>query len=124
MDPDFAEVLHETGSDRRSSLRQAERKTRQFCRQVQLALNIAFADCGGMQDLFAEEVSPAPDCGRLLVHVAIPPGRPVADAIAVLGAQTARLRAEVAATISRKRTPQLFFAPVDPAIPLDGGSDE
>ena len=79
--PDFAEALYGASSDRLSSGRQGERKARQFCRQVQRALNLALADRhadDGMNDLFVEEVSPAPDCGHLLVHVVIP-ARPVGD---------------------------------------------
>ena len=70
--PDFAEALYGASSDRFSSGRQGERKARQFCRQVQRALNLALADRhadDGMNDLFVEEVSPARDCGHLLVHV-------------------------------------------------------
>ena len=59
--------------------RQGERKARQFCRQVQRALNLALADRSGddgLSDLFVEDVSPAPDCGHLLVHVVVPPIAP------------------------------------------------
>src|SRR5947209_2406532 len=99
MDPDFAEALRGDESHSRSSGRQSERKARQFCRQVQRALNLALA-AGG---LFIEEVSPAPDCGHLLVQVLIMDGQPVADAIAALRRDAPRLRSEVAMTITRKR---------------------
>jgi ribosome-binding factor A len=123
LDPDFAEALSEGESRSLSSDRQAQRKVRQFCRQVQRALNLALADRNagdGINDLFIEEVSPAPDCGRLLVHVLIPDGRPVADAIAALHRDAPRLRAEVAAAVTRKRAPELSFAPAFP----EGGNDE
>jgi ribosome-binding factor A len=123
MDPDFVEALHEGESGSRSSDRQAQRKAWQFCRQVQRALNLALEDGNageGIDGLFIEEVSPAPDCGRLLVHVFIPAGRPVADAIGALGRDAPRLRSEVAMAITRKRAPELFFVP---AI-QEGGSDE
>jgi ribosome-binding factor A len=123
VDPDFAEALYEDESTRQSSRRQAERKTRQFCRQVQRALNLALADrsvCTGLDDLFVEEVLPAPDCGRLLVHVLIPAHRPIADAIRDLGRETPRLRSEVAMAITRKRAPELCFVPAY----TDGGNDE
>lgn len=114
MDPDFAEGLCEGGSRSLSNDRQAERKARQFCRQVQRALNVA------MEDLFVEEVSPAPDCGRLLVRVLIPPGREVAEAMDAVRRDAPRLRSEVATAITRKRAPELFFIP---AL-HDGGGDE
>ena len=123
IDPDFAEALCEDTSGNSSSLRQAQRKTQQFCRQVQRALNLALADRSvgnGTQDLFVEDVFPAPDCGRLLVHVVIPVGVPVADAMIALGREAPRLRSEVASAITRKRAPELCFVPVC----KEGGCDE
>lgn len=122
-DPDFAQALTGGESQRRSSERQAERKARQLCRQVQRALNLAFEGRSASEDvsgLFADEVSPAPDCGRLLVHVVIPEGRPVADSMAALHRDTPRLRGEVAMAITRKRAPELCFVPVL----QDGGEND
>jgi ribosome-binding factor A len=123
MDPEFAQALDGSTSDRLSSGRQVERKARQFCRQVQRALNLALADRhadDGMNDLFVEEVSPAPDCGHLLVHVIIPADRPMNEALSALRRDAPRLRSEVAMAITRKRAPELSFVP---ALP-DGGEDE
>ncbi len=122
IDPDFVEVLDENESCRGSARRQEERKTLQFCRQVQRALNVALADRGageGIDGLFVEEVSAAPDCGRLLIHVLIPDGRPVSEVMGLLSRETPRLRSEVAAAITRKRAPELLFAPT-----WNGGGDE
>src|SRR5262245_6870902 len=99
MDPDFAEALNGGESHRMSSERQAQRKNLQFCRQVQRALNFALADRNADDGILIEDVFPAPDCGRLLVHVLIPDGRPVSDAISALRRDAPRLRAEVAAAI-------------------------
>ena len=121
--PDFAEAQYSGESNSRCSGRQAQRKTQQFCRQVQRALNLALAnrhagdDTGG---LFIEDVSPAPDCGRLLVHVLIPAGSPVNEALSALRRDAPRLRSEVAMAITRKRAPELSFVPAY----LDGGNDE
>ena len=123
MDPGFAQALGGGTFDRFSSGRQAKRKARQFCRQVQRALNLALADRhsdDGLSDLFVEDVSPAPDCGQLLVHVVVPAQRPVAEALAALRQDAPRLRSEVAATITRKRAPELSFVP---AV-ADGVGDE
>lgn len=122
MHPDFVEALDENESCHASVRRQEERKTLQFCRQVQRALNIALADCGagdGICGLFVEEVSPAPDCGRLLIHVLIPDGRQVAEIMGLLSRATPRLRSEVATAITRKRAPDLLFAPS-----WSGGGDD
>ena len=123
IDPEFVEALYENDSGRRSSDRQAQRKTQQFCRQVQQALNLALADSDAIDDLsglFVEDVTPAPDCGRLLAHILIPDDRSVAAAVAVLRREAPRLRAEVAKSITRKRAPELVFVP---ALP-EGGADE
>ena len=122
VDPEFAQALGAGTSDRLSSGRQGERKARQFCRQVQRALNLALADrhTDGLNDLFVEDVSPAPDCGHLLVHVVIPAERPVTEALSALRRDAPRLRSEVAMAITRKRAPELSFVPAFP----DGGEDE
>ena len=123
VDPDFAESLHGSEAKNLSAGRQVQRKAQQFCRQVQRALNLALADCSpgdGISGLFVEEVSPAPDCGRLLVHVLIPGSHHVADAMSALRRAGPRLRSEVAMAITRKRAPELSFVPVFG----DGGNDE
>jgi ribosome-binding factor A len=115
VDSDFAEALYGNKSENFSSTRQAQRKAQQFCRQVQRALNLALADSSSDESiagLFVEEVSPGPDCGHLLVHVLVPTGHSIADAIAALRRDTPRLRSEVAMAITRKRAPELAFVPV------------
>jgi ribosome-binding factor A len=120
VDPEFAQALGGGASDRLSSGRQGERKARQFCRQVQRALNLALADRhadDGLNELFVEDVLPAPDCGHLLVRVIIPPERSVRDALRALRRDVPRLRSEVAMAITRKRAPELSFVP---ALPDEG----
>jgi len=70
-------------------------------------LNLALAD----ENLFVDEVTPAPDCGRLLVRIFVPDDRPVAEVIDALRRESPRLRAEVASAITRKRAPELSFVP-------------
>jgi ribosome-binding factor A len=123
IDSEFAEALYKDKSSHSSSDRQAERKAQQFCRQVQRALNLALADRDvgdGFDDLFVEDVLPAPDCGHLLVHVLIPADLSVVDAMAALGREAPGLRSEVASAISRKRAPELVFVPAY----QDRGCDE
>ncbi len=123
VDVEFTEALCAADSDSRSYDRQAARKAQQFCRQVERALNLALADRNAGDDvggLFVDEVSPAPDCGRLLVRVLIPVDRPVADVMSALRREAPRLRSEVAAVITRKRAPELVFIPAF----SEGGSDE
>jgi len=123
MDSDFAEALYGNRSENSSSSRQAQRKAQQFCRQVQRALNLALAESGSdeyLASLFVEEVSPAPDCGRLLVHVLVPTRYAIAEAIGTLRRNAPRLRSEVAMAITRKRAPELVFVPAF----VEGGSDD
>lgn len=123
VDPEFAQALGESASDRLSSGRRIERKTRQFCRQVQRVLNLALADRhidDGLNDLFVEDVTPAPDSGHLLVHVIVPDDKPVNEVLSALRRDSPRLRSEVAMAITRKRAPELSFAPAS----ADGGEDE
>ncbi|MBL8228086.1 MAG: ribosome-binding factor A [Bryobacterales bacterium] len=90
---------------------------------MQRALNLALTDRAigdGIEDLFVDEVLPAPDCGHLVVYVAIPAGLSAVDAIAALGREAPGLRSEVASAISRKRAPELSFVPAY----RDGGCDE
>ena len=86
-------------------------------------MNLAFAESreGSESDgVYVEDVVPAPDCGRLLVYVAVPEHRPVVEVLAELRADLPRLRAELAMAIARKRAPELSFAPFFDL----GGKDE
>jgi len=125
VDPEFAEALYGDDSRKLSSERQAQRKTQQFCRQVQRALNLALADGSAGDGI---NVSPGPDCGHLMVHIVAPADRPVLDAIEALRRAAPRLRSEVAQAISRKRAPELSFVPAfpsaGPAEEHDGGDHE
>ena len=103
--------------------RQVRRSIRRANRQVQRALNLALADRyedDGLNELFVDDVTPAPDCGHLLVHVVVPADRSVADALGSLRRDAARLRSEVASSISRRRAPELSFIPST----LEGGGDD
>ncbi|HEY2470020.1 MAG TPA: hypothetical protein VGI45_19620 [Terracidiphilus sp.] len=114
VDPEFAEALLGNSSERSSSDRKVLRKTQQFCRQVQRALNLALASSESQLqgcEIFVEEVSPAPDCGHLLVHVVISEGRLISEAMTWLRQNHPRLRTEVAMSIARKRAPELAFVP-------------
>lgn len=102
-EPDFLDYDNSYDAEAHvGAQRQQERKTRQFCRQVQRALNLILAG-----DPFVDEVLPAPDCGRLLVYVVLSD----AAAFTELTARTPALRAEVASAIHRKRAPELCFVP-------------
>jgi ribosome-binding factor A len=111
----FASADFENSSGMGPISRKLQRKTQQFCRQVQRALNLALAEGAGEFldcDIFVEQVSPAPDCGHLLVQIGIAQGKSIAEAMEAIRKDAARLRAEVAMAIARKRAPQLWFVPV------------
>lgn len=114
VDPEFAEALLGNSPERSSLDRKVMRKTRQFCRQVQRALNLALASSDSQMqgcEIFVEQVSPAPDCGHLLAHVVVSEGCSISDALTWLGENRPRLRTEVAMSIARKRAPELAFVP-------------
>jgi hypothetical protein len=52
-DPEFVDALCENDSGNHSSYRQVQRKTQQFCRQVQRALNLALADSGATDGMLS-----------------------------------------------------------------------
>ena len=99
------------------------RKTQQFCRQVQRALNLALATSDSQlqgYEIFVEEVSPAPNCGHLLAHVVVSEGRLTSEAMTWLRQNQPQLRREVAMSIARKRAPELAFVP---AFTIGGEND-
>lgn len=105
--------------DRRSRAR-VDRKAYQLCRQVAETLNYVLSGDTGddvLRGLYVESVDPAPDASRLLVSVA-PLDRsdqtPPEDYLARLVAAGGKLRSEVAASISRRKTPELTFRIVSP----------
>ena len=76
-----------------------------LCRQVLRALSLTLGE------LSVVDVTPAPDCTRLLVHVAIPRHIAVEQALADLSIAAPSLRTQVARAITRKRAPELAFVP-------------
>ena len=93
----------------------ANRKARQLCGQVADTLNLVLSgECGDelLRNLQVVAVTPAPDATQLLVLVAQAVEGELVDAtdvLARLGASEGRLRALVAAAITRRRAPKLLF---------------
>ena len=124
--PLSSELREDDGVDPREffragkSGRKTDRKTLQLCSQVRDALNYRLSDDGGDELLalfHVADVRPAPDASQLLVVIdpAVLPETPV-DARAVLERlqnANGRLRAGVAAAITRKRAPKLLFQVLD-----------
>ncbi len=112
FDSEFEQALEETEHRQRNRGRRIEQKTRQLCRQVQRALNLAlvgqFAD-GKLDGALVVEVSAVAGCGRLVAHIAVPSGHVVSAVLEALRERTPQLRAIVAGYISRKRAPELSF---------------
>ncbi len=105
---------------RESADRDAGRKARQLCSQVADTLNYVLAgECDDevLQNLCVLAVNPAPNTSRLLVTVCscVPdPNLDVVQVLERLSRATGKLRCEVAATIHRRRTPQLLFQWANP----------
>jgi ribosome-binding factor A len=95
-----------------------ERKVQQLCKEVERTLGYALPACADpwLRDLIIVSVTPAPDGSRLLV-TAQPASSLSVDVGLVLERLQqvrGRLRAEVAAALQRKRTPELAFHIVPP----------
>ena len=84
-------------------------------RNCMLSLNVASPvamDFDENGDLYVVEVMPVEGSSQLLVQVSIPPNVAVVDVLERLERTAPRLRAAVAAAITRKRAPELTFVPV------------
>ena len=96
------------------------RKAKQLCRQVAEILDLVLSgDCRDelLQSLHVTSVVPAPNSSRLLVTVSADLPIEVFDRqeiLELLERQTGRLRAEVGASINRKRVPSLVFHVIGP----------
>lgn len=112
------------------SPRRVDRKAYQLCRQVSDTLNFVLSGDTGddvLRGLYVESVDPAPDASRLLVTVA-PLDRydqtPTDVYLTKLGAVSGKLRSEVAASISRRKTPELAFRVIRPVVTSSDRDDE
>ncbi|MBI1830959.1 MAG: hypothetical protein HYR84_05850 [Planctomycetes bacterium] len=86
----------------------SNRKALQLCRQVERVLSVCL-EGEILRDLTVQTVVPAPDSTRLLVRFIYHGAEPLANVLATLHACCPRLRAEVAASIHRRKTPELTF---------------
>lgn len=123
MSPEFGE---ESASFFGSS-RGEDRKVKQLCREVHRVLTEVLS--GEVSDtriagLLVDSVVPAPDASRLLVLVLLPREEDDAAAIhAGLDRLKGCLRAEIAAAIQRKRTPDLAFQVLTPDALSETGDE-
>jgi ribosome-binding factor A len=92
------------------------RKVFQLCRQVSDTLHFVLNEGDPeLEGLAVIDVIPAPDARRMLVMIGISPEREIESASDIdrimerLQSNIPRLRAEIARTINRKKTPQLIF---------------
>ncbi|MBX6314466.1 MAG: ribosome-binding factor A [Isosphaeraceae bacterium] len=130
-----AKVDPEDGLDPRESprgprRRRHDRKARQLCGQVAEALGYALGQSGDelLQGLYVVSVEPAPDESRLLVTVGSLPAEAErldpAQVLDHLDRASGHLRSEVAAAITRRKTPQLVYRYALPLGVRGAPSDE
>jgi len=113
VDPAFADALAGESEDR--GHRKQNYKALQLSRQVQRILTLELAGFGGdevLRDVYVLEVVPASGSSQLLVQVSVPANVSVVDVLERLDRIAPKLRAAVAAAITRKRAPELTFVPV------------
>lgn len=92
--------------------KKTDRKTRQLCKQVERTLQLALSalpQADALAGVSVWEVIPAPNAGRLRVAISVPQASRKAEVTAILEVHAGRLRAEVAAAITRRRAPELTF---------------
>ena len=115
-----AQLFPDDGVDPREDARHAarinqkpDRKLRQLCKQVARALQLALAELPQADDLAGvsvREVTPAPDANRLCALLVAPDPARFGAVEQIVQRFAGRLRAEVAAAITRRRAPELTFA--------------
>jgi len=113
VDPAFADAL--AGKSGRKSNRKQDYKALQLCRQVQRILTLELSGFGGdevLRDVYVIDVIPASGSSQLLVQVSVPPNVSIVNVLERLERAAPKLRAAVAAAITRKRAPELSFIPV------------
>jgi ribosome-binding factor A len=91
-------------------------KDAQLCAQVRETLSLTLAERPepDLLELFVLDVAPAPDVSRLAVYVQAPAERDPDEVRARLASMAGHLRAEVAASVHRRKTPSLEFVVVPP----------
>jgi len=117
-----AELHPDDGVDPRDEKRRAARVERkndhkvwQLCKQVAHTLHLALGalpDADALAGVIVQAVEPAPNAGRLRVTFAVADPRQIPEVSAVVERHAGRLRAEMAAAITRRRAPELVFAVV------------
>jgi ribosome-binding factor A len=114
---------HKKGSSDPTRSRRFQRKACQLCRQVAETLDEVLADCGDevLRGLRVTNVAPFPDASRLMVAVAPVDGglTPAAGPNVViehLERASGHLRHEIAAAVTRKRTPLLLYRFAEPEV--------
>jgi len=88
------------------------RKDQQLCSQVRESLYWILGSEVGDETLAlyqVVDVEPLPDSSRLLVTLTIPPDEKLVDAYARLQGASKAIRGEVAASIHRRKAPELIF---------------
>jgi hypothetical protein len=91
-----------------------KRKTLQLCREAERTFSAVLGgECNDdiLRELIVASVLPAPNAGRLMVTVVLPDSALVspADALERLLSVSGRLRAELAASVRRRKAPELAF---------------
>ena len=100
--------------DVQAARRTGRRKILQLCREAERTLSAVLGgECADdvLRELIVASVMPAPSAGRLLVTVVLPDFALVsrAEALERLLRVSGRLRAELAASVRRRKAPELAF---------------
>jgi len=99
-----------------SRCKQGAWRTASLCAQARRAIESALCGCADerLDGLYVEDVSPAPNASRLLVVLRGSSDIDAEEVRDALAGAEGLLRSEVAAAITRKRTPRLAFVLLRP----------
>lgn len=93
----------------------ASRKSLQLCKQIERSLGLILGEFDNpvLSDLQVVGVEPVPHCNRLLITLRQVDGTSsTRDLLSHLASASGRVRCEIAASIHRKRAPELSFCVV------------
>ena len=99
-----------------------DRKARQLCKQAARAVHLALGalpQAEALSGAYVREARPAPHAGWLCVVIVVSDARRREQVAAIVERFAGRLRAEVAAAISRRRCPELTFEVIVKNVEVD-----
>ena len=116
FEDDGVDPREDKRKDAKANMEKPDRKLWQLCKQAARTIELSIASLPQADELTGvtvHSVTPAPNAGRLHVNLLATQGTSRAAIEAVIERYESRLRAEVAAAITRRRAPELTFLVIE-----------